>query len=181
MGPGSTATPNEISIAEIVGGYIARNGHYTLTGGSNLGVMNAALRGAKKYDPDARTIAILSHGGEPEKTSEYADVCIPTGMGEGRNYMNIRSCDIIVICCNDVRLSSGTFSEFNFTIKLKKPLIIFHEKEEGVNRKFSSNWSQLLNKIPEENRHDAQVVVSFLGDFEKMLDSMIDRHSLTSS
>ena len=175
MGPGTNATKQEILLAEKVGRIIASKGHYILTGGSNTGVMNAALKGAKDCDPNARTIAILSHNGEPEKTSPYADVCIPTGMGEGRNYMNIRSCDIIIFCCNNVYKSAGTFSEFTFTIKHKKPVIFLHEKDEPLNRKFYSIWEQLLTSICEEDQHEDQIITDNVKDFEKFLDIMIEK------
>lgn len=175
MGPGSNATEEEIFLALNVGMIIASKGHYILTGGSDTGVMNAALQGAKEYDPNARTIAILSHNGEIEKTSPYADVCIPTGMGEGRNYMNIRSCDIIIFCCNNLYKSAGTFSEFTFTIKHKKPVIFLHEKEDPANQKFQSIWNQLLTSICEEDQHRDQVIVDNIGDLEKALDILIKK------
>lgn len=168
MGPGANATKPEILLAEKVGGIIASKGNYILTGGSNAGVMNAALKGAKNYDPNARTIAILSHNGEPEKTSPYADVCIPTGMGEGRNYMNIRSCDIVIFCCNNLYKSTGTFSEFTFTIKHKKPVIFLCSES-----KFRTIWIQLLKPICEEDRHTNQIIVDNTQDLEKFLDMII--------
>ena len=171
MGPGANATKQEILLAEEVGRIIASKGHYILTGGSNTGIMNAALRGAKIYDPNAKTIAILSNNGEPDKTSFYADVRIPTGMGEGRNYMNIRSCDIIIFCCNNLYKSAGTFSEFTFTIKHRKPVIFLHQKED----KFQKIWKQLLTSICEEDQHEDQIITDNVEDFEKFLDIMIGK------
>ena len=169
MGPGTNATEQEISLAEKVGEIIARKGCYTLTGGSNTGVMNAALKGAKNYGSNARTIAILSHDGEPEKTSPYADVCIPTGMGEGRNYMNIRSCDIIIFCCNNLYKSAGTLSEFAFTIKHKKPVIFLHKR----GYEFQKIWKQLLTSICEEDQHKDQIITDNMQDLDMHLDVMI--------
>jgi len=173
MGPGINATEQEILLAEEVGKIIARKGHYTLTGGSKVGVMDAALRGAKIYDFKARTIAILSHNGEVEKTSSYADVCIPTGMGEGRNYMNIRSCDILIFCCNNLYKSAGTFSEFTFTIKHKKPVIFLHQKDDSSNPIFRSIWDQLLTSICIEDQHKNQIITDNITDLEISLDKMI--------
>lgn len=175
MGPGTNATEQEISLAFEVGKIIAKRGHYILTGGSITGVMNAALKGAKSYDSKARTIAILSNNGEIEKTSLYADVRIPTGMGEGRNYMNIRSCDILIFCCNNLYKSAGTFSEFTFTIKHRKPVIFLHQKEESTNRKFQSIWNQLLTSICEEDQHEDQIITDNLIDLEKALDVLIEK------
>lgn len=178
MGPGVSATEAEIKIAEEVGGIIAKKGHYILTGGSNTGVMDAALKGAKSYDPNAKTIAILSNNGEVIKTSIYADVCIPTGMGEGRNYMNVRSCDLLVFCCNNLYKSAGTFSEFTFTIKHKKPVIFVHEKTETKRNKYNSIWKQLLSSIPKEDRHSGQIILSGTENFERTLDSLIEEKCL---
>lgn len=124
MGPGSNATVREIENAKELGINIARNGWTTLTGGSNTGVMNAALEGAKSFDSTSSTVGILSHRGDLELTSKYVDIAIPTGMGEGRNYLNISSVDIVVICCNDLFSSLGTMSEFIFALKQKKQIII---------------------------------------------------------
>ncbi len=170
MGPGANATPSEISNAKKVGRIIASKDHYILTGGSNVGVMNAALEGAKEVDSRARTIGILSTNGEPDKTSIFADVCIPTGMGEGRNYMNIRSCDIVIFCCNNPYLSAGTFSEVAFTFKHKKPVIFFHEHDS----KFHSIWNQILNSICKEDHHDNQVIAYDIRDVKKYLIQMIE-------
>ncbi|HAE36769.1 TPA: cytochrome [Candidatus Nomurabacteria bacterium] len=176
MGPGANATEQEILLAEKVGKIIARKGHYVLTGGSNTGVMNAALKGAKSYDSKTGTIAILSHNGEIEKTSPYADVCIPTGMGEGRNYMNIRSCDIIIFCCNNLYKSAGTFSEFAFTIKHRKPVIFLHQKDDP-NNKFRKIWEQLLTSICEEDQHEDQIIADNIQDLDKYLDIIIEKIS----
>ncbi|MEI7810102.1 MAG: hypothetical protein WCI41_00905 [bacterium] len=177
MGPGKNATESEILLAERVGRIIAKKGHYTLTGGSNTGVMNAALKGAKDFDPDARTIAILSNNGEVEKTSQYADVCIPTGMGEGRNYMNIRSCDIIVFCCDDLFKSTGTLSEFAFAVKHEKCIIIIHKKDGLRTRPIRSKWNYILTSIFGAKKYIANNIgITFdIEDFEKYLDMFIDK------
>ncbi len=173
MGPGTNATETEIALAEAVGAMIAKKGHYVLTGGSNTGVMDAALRGAKNFSPWAKTIALLPNNGEAETTSSYADVCIPTGMGEGRNYMNVRSCQIIIFVCNNLYKSAGTFSEFTFTIKHKKPVIFLHEMESHSDRKYELIWRQLLTSICEEDQHEDQLVTDNTSDLEKILDVMI--------
>lgn len=149
MGPGSTANPEEIQNAYEIGSLIAKQGWITLTGGSNTGVMNTALKGAKETDPDCFTVGILSNNGEEDKTSKYLDIKIPTGMGEGRNYLNIKTCDVIVICCDDLFTSLGTMSEFIFALKHKKPIIIISS--------YDSNMD-LLNSFSKEFIYEKRTI-----------------------
>jgi uncharacterized protein (TIGR00725 family) len=171
MGPGSTANKNEMKNAERLGSLIA---HYTktvgeniflYTGGGGFGVMNAALRGAKKIDKKFPTIAIFS-GGKKEDASEYAELVVPTGMGEGRNYLNIKSGDIIVFCCENPWKSLGTNSEFTFTMKHKLQMIIVCRSTNASQyRKYFKDFSRRGHKFPEP------VIVHTPGDaMEEIID-----------
>jgi uncharacterized protein (TIGR00725 family) len=152
MGPGSSASQQEIDFAYQLGQLIAEQGWYILTGGVNTGVMHAALKGAKDQNPQCVTIAILPHKGEPEKTSEYADIRIPTGMGEGRNNLNVLTADFIVSCCNDLGTSPGTMSEVIFAIKHKKPFVGLHVNDADYRKKYIN----FFDTFSEEYRHDQQ-------------------------
>ncbi len=142
MGSGADALPQEIVNAHEMGKIIAERGWITLTGGSSLGVMHSALFGAKELNPHSTTIAILSQRGEAEKTSQCADVCIPTGMGEGRNNLNIVSSDFIFFCCDNPWKDPGTFSELCFAIKHKKPFLAVCSAAAGLNI-----WKEILKNF----------------------------------
>jgi uncharacterized protein (TIGR00725 family) len=167
MGPGSSATEGEIEIAYALGRMIAAEGWAVLTGGVNTGVMNAALKGAKERDSKCLTIGILPHRGDPEHTSEYLDIAIPTGMGEGRNNLNILTSHFIISCCNRLTTSPGTLSEVVFAIKHKKPLIGLHGVED--NDYYKNGYLDFFNSFGEQYRHDKQKVTSEPADVIRYL------------
>jgi uncharacterized protein (TIGR00725 family) len=124
MGPGTNATAVDLERAEKLGGLIAEKGGITLTGARPCGVMDAALKGAKNFG--GRTFGIIP-GKDRSDASSYADVVIATGMGSGRNVINILSCDIVVAC----GLEAGTASEVALAIKEGKPVIILSDNVAG--------------------------------------------------
>lgn len=134
MGPGSLAVRNELRNAYELGALIGNQENWILlTGGSNTGVMNEALRGAKEGNPNCTTMGILScRYDETDKISEYAVIKVPTGMGEGRNYLNVLTSDFIVFCCDKIKDSFGTFSELIFALKHNKPIIFLITPESAL-------------------------------------------------
>lgn len=162
MGPGSTATSKEMAHAYTIGILIAKQGWHILTGGSNLGVMDAALKGAKEADPDCTTIGILSHRGDKNLMSDYIDIAIPTGMGEGRNYLNVLTSDIIVCCCNNPWSSMGTMSEINFAFKHRKPFIGLHYPDEDTRSR--DLYRDIFKNLSEEYQYDKQKITDSPAD-----------------
>jgi uncharacterized protein (TIGR00725 family) len=154
MGPGSTTSENERQNAFLIGGLIAKNQWIALTGGGSTGVMDSALKGAKFTYPECTTIGILSSHGEKEKTSMYADIRVPTGMGEGRNNLNVKSSDIVIVCCDNPFKSPGTLSEVIFALKHKKPLICFCSTE--TDRRI---YEDFISKFPSEFHHSMQEII----------------------
>ncbi|NQZ13457.1 MAG: LOG family protein [Alphaproteobacteria bacterium] len=124
MGPGSKPTSQDLENAYTIGQYCAKNNITILTGGSNAGVMEAALKGAKEADGD--TIGVLPFS-DKTHASEYADHVIVTSMGSGRNNINVLSSDIVVAC----GLEAGTLSEVALAIKGGKIVILMTQKEDA--------------------------------------------------
>lgn len=127
MGP-ARATTQEKKWAFELGRLIAEEGWVLLTGGRNMGVMDAASQGAKSAD--GLTIGILRTG-EPEKISKYVDLPIVTGMGNARNAINVLSSDVVIACGTT---SSGTLSEIALALKEGRPVVVLNR--DSLTRRF---------------------------------------------
>ncbi|MGH2735903.1 MAG: TIGR00725 family protein [Actinomycetota bacterium] len=103
------------SLAEEVGVLLARNDAIVVCGGLG-GVMEAACRGAKSAR--GTTIGILP-GAERADANEFCDVVIPTGLGEARNTVIVRSADAVIAVDGEF----GTLSEIGFALKIGKPVV----------------------------------------------------------
>lgn len=108
-------TPEAYNLAFEVGQEIAKKGALTLTGGG-LGVMEAALKGAKKHK--GNTLAIIPWE-NINKVNDYADVVVATGIGWSRNSINLNSCDGAII----VGGGAGTLNEATYAYMMNKPLV----------------------------------------------------------
>ncbi len=108
-------TKEAYNLAYEVGEELAKKKIITLTGGG-LGVMEAALKGAKKHK--GITLAIVpweSH----KKVNDYADIVVATGIGWSRNSININSCDGAII----VGGGAGTLNEATYAYMMSKPIV----------------------------------------------------------
>ncbi|BAU13282.1 P450 cytochrome [Leptolyngbya sp. NIES-3755] len=123
MGVGEQATPQEIQTAYELGQRIAQAGWIVLSGGRNVGVMDAVSRGAKSVG--GMTIGILPH--VDSEVSEAIDIPIITDMGNARNNINVLSSHAIVAC----GIGAGTVSEIALAIKAKKHVILLTENREA--------------------------------------------------
>ena len=119
MGPGESASVIETTTAYQLGHAIAQQGWVLLTGGRAVGVMEAASQGARSAD--GLVIGVLP-GETPSRMSSAVDIPIVTGMGNGRNVINVLSSQVIIAC----GLGAGTLSEIALALKLCKPLIVMH-------------------------------------------------------
>jgi len=124
MGPGETATPEDLQIAFNLGQQIAIAQWILLTGGRNTGVMNAASRGAKSAN--GFTVGVLP-GSSKTGISAAVDLPILTGMGSARNAINVLSSDVVVAC----GMGSGTASEIALAIKAQKPVVLLNVNPTG--------------------------------------------------
>jgi uncharacterized protein (TIGR00725 family) len=86
-----------------------------VTGGLG-GVMEAACRGAR--DAGGTTIGILP-GADRSAANPYVDVAIPTGLGEARNALVVRSADAVIA----IGGAYGTLSEIAFALKAGKRVV----------------------------------------------------------
>jgi uncharacterized protein (TIGR00725 family) len=109
------ASAEELAAAEIVGRGLAPAGVRIVCGGLG-GVMEAACRGAKSAG--GTTIGILP-GDRREDANPWVDVAIPTGMGEARNALVVRTADAVVAIGGEY----GTLSEIAFALRAGLPVV----------------------------------------------------------
>lgn len=116
VGPGARhADADVLRDAEHVGELLAQAGHDVVTGGLD-GVMEAASRGAKSA---GGTVVALLPGSDTADANPYADIVIPTAMGQARNVLVVRTADAVIA----VGGSWGTLSEVAIAMRLAKPVV----------------------------------------------------------
>lgn len=103
------------ALAFNVGALIAEAGFALVNGGLG-GVMAASARGAKSKG--GHTIGILP-GLDASAANRYIDIPIPTGLGEMRNLLILRSAAAAVA----IGGGYGTLSEIALALKASKPVI----------------------------------------------------------
>jgi uncharacterized protein (TIGR00725 family) len=123
-----------------VGEAIAKAKAITLTGGG-LGVMEAALKGAKKQK--GVTLAIVPWE-SMNKVNDYADIVVATGIGWSRNSINLNSCDGAII----VQGGAGTLNEATYGYMMGKPIVALTPSggmaEEISNRYFDERRTEFV-------------------------------------
>ncbi|MGK7942493.1 MAG: TIGR00725 family protein [Crocosphaera sp.] len=124
MGAGELATETNLKNAYQLGKLIAKENWILLTGGRNVGVMDAASKGAK--DIGGLTVGILPSN-DHKNVSDAVDIAIITDLGNGRNNINVLSSDVIIAC----GLGLGTISEIALGLKNNKPVILLSEDQES--------------------------------------------------
>jgi len=102
-------------LAEAVGKAIAERGGILVCGGMG-GVMEGAAKGAKSKK--GFTIGILP-GDSKDEANPYIDLAIPTGIGDARNLIVIKTADAVVALPGKF----GTLSEMAFCLKLERPMV----------------------------------------------------------
>lgn len=130
MGAGECADERDIHHAYDLGGMIAEAGWIVLTGGRNLGVMDAVSRGAS--EGGGMTIGILPTT-DAASVSEGVEIAIFTDMGQARNNINVLSSAVVVAC----GMGAGTAAEVALAIKAEKPIILLGVEREAA--RFFSN------------------------------------------
>lgn len=114
VGPGH-ASPEEVEQAAEVGRLLAGEGMVVVTGGLG-GVMGAAARGC---DEAGGTSVGLLPGDDRSEADPHLSVALPTGLGEMRNALLVRSCDAVVA----VGSSWGTLSEVALAARTGVPVV----------------------------------------------------------
>lgn len=114
VGPGR-ASPEEEVAAEAIGAELGRAGVIVVTGGLG-GVMAAACRGA--VSAGGTTLGLLP-GVDRSEANRWVTVAVPTGLGEGRNALVVRSADAVVA----VGGAYGTLSEVALALRAGTPVV----------------------------------------------------------
>jgi len=130
VGPGD-ASKTELAAAEAVGRGLAQAGAIVVCGGLG-GVMEAAARGATEAGGTA--VGILP-GSDRAAGNRWLTVALPSGLGELRNGLVVRSADAVIA----VGGAYGTLSEIALALKTGVPVIGIHTWEiEGIEKVDSS-------------------------------------------
>ena len=114
VGPGSADDPSLLDAAHEAGRLLAERGCVVVTGGLG-GVMAAAAAGAAEA---GGTAVGLLPGEDRSLASEGHSIVIPTGMGEMRNALLVRSVDAVLA----VGGSWGTLSEIALAARTGVPV-----------------------------------------------------------
>lgn len=114
IGPGE-ASDEERAAAHTVGAGLAHAGVVVVTGGRD-GVMAAATAGARAAG--GVTLALLP-GDDRTELVEQPTVAVPTGLGEARNALVVRSADAIVA----IGGAWGTLSEVALAVRRGTPVV----------------------------------------------------------
>ena len=115
VGPGESATPEICALAREVGRLLAERGALVLTGGLG-GVMAAAAEGAAAAG--GLSVGLLP-GTDRGDGNAHSTVLLPTGLGEVRNAVLVRSADGLVA----VGGSWGTLSEIALAHRYDVPVV----------------------------------------------------------
>lgn len=115
VGPGTGASDGEEQLARRVGALLAAR-HATVVTGGLGGVMRAASQGA--HIRGGRTLGLLP-GDDRADGNEFLTVSVPTGLGEMRNALLVRSSDALIA----IGGSWGTLSEIALAIRTGVPVI----------------------------------------------------------
>ena len=153
MGPGELATETDIKNAYGLGKLIAQAGYILLTGGRNVGVMDAASKGAK--EAGGLTLGILPSN-NTKNVSDAVDIAIITDLGNARNHINVLSSDIIVAC----GIGLGTASEIALALKNGKPVILLSEHQES--KEFYKGLSPNLTFIAVDTEQTIKLIKEIL-------------------
>ncbi|GCE78485.1 TIGR00725 family protein [Cellulomonas biazotea] len=114
VGP-ALASDVESGFARDVGRGLAERGHVVLCGGLG-GVMAAVAQGASEA---GGTVVGLLPGDDRADGNRWLTVALPTGLGEVRNALLVRACDVVV----SVGGSWGTLSEVALAVRTGVPVV----------------------------------------------------------
>jgi uncharacterized protein (TIGR00725 family) len=117
MGTGDNSDRPLLAMARDLGAAIATEGWVLLNGGRNGGVMDSSALGAKTKG--GLVIGVLPDEGT-SAASRHLDVAIRTGMGDGRNWINVLSSDVVVA----MRGAGGTLSEVALALKAGRTVVL---------------------------------------------------------
>jgi uncharacterized protein (TIGR00725 family) len=111
----SRPAPGLLEQGEVLGRRLAEAGAVVVCGGGS-GVMEAACRGARSAG--GTTVGLLP-GLDRRDGNPHLSVAVPTGMGQGRNLLLVRSSDAMVA----VGGGFGTLSEIALALRTGVPVV----------------------------------------------------------
>jgi uncharacterized protein (TIGR00725 family) len=114
IGPGD-AEPEVVAAAESVARGLAARGAVIVCGGLG-GAMEAACRGAK--EAGGTTVGLLP-GRDRDDANPYVDIAVPTGLGEARNALVVRTADALIA----IGGGYGTLSEIALSLRTGKRVV----------------------------------------------------------
>jgi uncharacterized protein (TIGR00725 family) len=114
---GGTADEATCELAHRTGRLVAAGGALLLCGGRG-GVMEAAARGAR--EGGGRTIGVLPYAPGEGEANPFVDCALWTGLGDGRNWVNARTSDVLIA----LRGGPGTLSEIALAWKIGVPVVL---------------------------------------------------------
>jgi uncharacterized protein (TIGR00725 family) len=155
MGAGAGASEIDQQNAYKLGQLIAQQGWVLLTGGRNVGVMDAASKGAKAAN--GLTIGILPTD-DTNNISDAVDIPIITDMGNARNNINVLTSNIVIAC----GMGAGTASEIALALKANKKVILLNDSEES--QIFFSSLSKGNIYIAHQPEEVIKVIKKILSD-----------------
>src|ERR671914_527685 len=148
----SRAEPALLDQAEVLGRRLAEGGAIVVCGGGP-GVMAAVCRGAQSTG--GTTVGLLP-GLDRAEGNPHLTIAIPTGLGQGRNLLLVRSSAALVA----VGGGFGTLSEIALALRMGTPVIGLAPwplgPVEGVDKRPGGLVSQVL--VRGELRHIANLV-----------------------
>lgn len=156
---GCSADERTLKNATEIGRLIAENGWALLSGGRPTGVMQASVTGA--HEAGGFTIGVL-YDEDRDGGSIGLDVVIPTGLGAGRNVINVLSSDVVVACQG----TGGTTSEIAMALRFGRPVVLLDFNPGEVFLKSCAADAQYsLASTPEEA---AEMVASYLKELGRV-------------
>ncbi|RIK16711.1 MAG: TIGR00725 family protein [Acidobacteria bacterium] len=129
VGPGDGATEEQVQRAREVGRLLALAGAVVVTGGLG-GVMAAAARGCG--DAGGLSLGLLPGADRADAGAPHT-LTVPTGLGELRNGLLVRSSDVVVA----VGPSWGTLSEVALAVRTGVPVVLL-------------GWGTLADHLPQD-------------------------------
>jgi uncharacterized protein (TIGR00725 family) len=115
IGPADATAGQVLDTAEELGRLLAEAGAVVVCGGRG-GVMEAVCRGARSEG--GLTLGILP-GSDRSEANPYVEVAVPTGLGEARNALVVRSADVVVAVAGGY----GTLSEIALALRAGTPVV----------------------------------------------------------
>jgi len=114
---GARVAPEVEALAGDLGRAVALEGWVVLSGGRDTGVMAAVSAGAAQAG--GLVVGVLPDG-DLSRAAAHLTIPIRTGLGDGRNIINILSSDVVVALPG----GAGTLSEIALAVKNHKPLYL---------------------------------------------------------